>query len=127
MINIIIFSCVCLTAALFLMGFICFNVLKLNAQFNELHQKLIQLDNGIQLIDKKISGLETKFDEHCEVIKSIKKAPTLSTGFVGKEHIEQNYERVKTLLKRGMPLDRELMQSCSMTEEEFELLSELHN
>ena len=81
MINIIIFSCVCLTAALFLMGFICFNVLKLNAQSNELNQKLIQLDSGIQLVEKRISSLETKLDEHFEAIKTMRKAPAFNTRF----------------------------------------------
>ena len=127
MINIIIFSCVCLTAALFLMGFICYNVLKIMTQVNELNQKLTQMDLDMQAFEKNFASMEAKMLEQFEAQKAIQKAPVSSVGFVGKELIEQNYERAKTLLKRGMPLDRELMASCSMTEEEFELLSELHD
>lgn len=79
----------------------------------------------MQWAGKQFRGLESKFEEQLETLKSIPKNPTSSAGFVHKEVIEQNYERAKSLLKRGMPLDRDLMKSCSMTEEEFELLSEV--
>jgi hypothetical protein len=124
MINLIIFACVCLTAALFLIGFMCYHIVKMSQSLNKLNLKYIQNDMMMQLVGQQFKGLETKFEEQLETLKAIPKAPPPSAGFMPKEVIEQNYERAKNLLKRGMPLDRELMSSCQMTEEEFELLAE---
>ena len=125
MINIIIFACVCLTAALFLIGFMCYHVIKMSHSLNKLNIELMKNDMMMQWAGKQFRGLESKFEEQLETLKSIPKTQSSSAGFIHKEVIEQNYERAKSLLKRGMPLDRDLMKSCSMTEEEFELLSEM--
>jgi hypothetical protein len=152
MINIIIFSCFCLTAALFLIGFMCYKVIKMSKSLNQsvsklrseigkTHLKFEQLNINfmqnnmmMQLVGKQVSEFEAKFQEQLHAVKSIPVAAPVplttpietpsSPIFLSKETIEQNYERAKSLLKRGMPLDRELMKSCQMTEEEFELLAE---
>lgn len=125
MINVIIFACVCSTAAMFLLGFMCYHIIKMSQSLNKINIELMKNDMMLQLAGKQFSGLESKFEEQLETLKSIPKTATSSAGFIPKEVIEQNYERAKSLLKRGMPLDRDLMKSCSMTEEEFELLSEM--
>lgn len=124
MINIIIFACVCLTAALFLIGFMCFHVVKMSQSLAKLNLKFVQNDMMMQLVGKQFTGLENKFAEQLETLKAIPKTAPSSPGFIAREVIEQNYDRAKSLLKRGMPLDRDLMKSCNMTEEEFELLAE---
>ncbi|MFI4918017.1 MAG: hypothetical protein ACHP65_00515 [Legionellales bacterium] len=125
MIEIIIFATICLTVAVSLIGFMCYHMVKMSRLLIKLNRKLIQNDLLMQLINKKFTDLEPQFNNQLEKIKAISKnhiAPS-STGFVSKEAIEQNYERAKNLVNRGMSLDTELMRSCNMTEEEFELLS----
>ena len=125
MINMIIFACVCLTAALFLIGFMCYHVVRMTHSLNKLNIELMKNDMMMQWAGKQFHSLESKFEEQLETLKSLPKTPTSSAGFIHKEAIEQNYERAKSLVRRGMPLDRDLMKSCSMTEEEFELLAEM--
>jgi hypothetical protein len=129
MIPIIIFSCIGLTTALFLMGFMCYHIIKMSRLLTKLNRKLIQNEKIIQLFNKKITDLKSHFEEQFEALKVISKKPTpaisSSSSFVAKEVIEQNYERAKNLIERGVTPDRELMESCNMTEEELELLAGL--
>lgn len=115
-----------LTIALFAIGFVCFNLVKINQSLYKLNQMNAQNEAFIQSLykrlDKRLADLELNFDKQLEALKAIPKERASSTHFVSKEAIEQNYERAKSLLKRGLPLDRDLMQSCNITEEEFELL-----
>ena len=124
MINIVIFSCICLTAALFTMGFMCYHLVKLGQSLKKLHFKSTQNDLLVQLIHTRFTDLDTTFKEQVETLKTVPQAHSSSAGLTSRELIEQNYERAKSLLKRGLPLDRDLMQSCNITEEEFELLGD---
>lgn len=125
MINIIIFACVFLTATLFLLGFMCYQVIKMTQLLAQIKVELMKNDMMMQWAGKKIRELDTKFEEQLETLKSIPKAQSANPAFMPKEVIEQNYERAKSLIKRGVPLDLDLMKSCAMTEEEFELLTEM--
>lgn len=128
MIAIVIFSCIGLTTALFLMGFMCYHLIKMNRLLTRFNRKIIQNEKSIHVFSKKITELKSHFEEHFESLKVISKKPApsvSSTSFVSKEVIEQNYERAKNLIERGVVPDRELMESCNMTEEELELLSGL--
>jgi hypothetical protein len=128
MIAIIIFSCIGLTTALFLMGFMCYHIIKMSRLLTRFNRKLIQNEKTTHVFSKKITELKSHFEEQFETLKVISKKPAppvSSTSFVSKEVIEQNYERAKNLIERGVIPDRELMESCNMTEEELELLSGL--
>jgi hypothetical protein len=123
----------------------CYQVIKMSYQVIKMSQKMSQslhqlninfMQNNMmmQMVGKQFSELEAKFEARVDALKATPLAATAplateieippSPIFMSKETIEKNYERAKSLLKRGMPLDRDLMKSCQMTEEEFELLAE---
>lgn len=127
MITIIIFSCIGLTTALFLFGFMTYQIIKMHRLLTKLNRKLIQNERNLQLFSKKIEDLKSNIEEQFEALKALSKKPPEplpSTSFVSKEAIEQNYKRAKNLIERGVVPNRELMESCNMTEEELELLSD---
>lgn len=122
MINILIFTGMCLTAVLFLMLFMAHHMVKISQSVTALHVELNKSRIAHALESNAIMSAATKADE--PILRPHTPEPSpLSTGFVSKESIDHNYERAKKLVMRGMPLDRELMLSCHMTEEELELLS----
>lgn len=125
MINIIIFSCVCLTAALFFLGFMCYYIVKMNRLMTNLQLEFVKNAMLMQTVSSNIMEVKLKIEEQFDTLKNISKTSSTprNTSYVPGESIEHNYERAKNLLKRGVSLDRELMTSCKMTEEEFELLS----
>lgn len=128
MITIIIFSCIGLTTALFLFGFMCYHIIKMSRLLTRLNRKLIQHERIIRLSSKNVTDLKSSVEEQLEALKVISKkpaSPVPNTSFVSKEAIEKNYERAKNLIERGVVPNRELMESCNMTEEELELLSGL--
>lgn len=125
MITIIIFSCIGLTTALFVFGFLCYHIIKMSRLLTKVNRKLVQNERNVQLLSEKITALKGNLEEQFEALKVISKKPAVPVvnTTLAKESIVQNYERAKNLLDRGVVPNRELMESCNMTEEELELLS----
>jgi len=86
--------------------------------FNELSKMQDILQEQVLLLDR-------KFDEQYRAMKSLKGGTTIAN--TTKDSIENNYERAKNLLQRGVAPDNELFRNANITEEEFQLLATLQD
>lgn len=80
----------------------------------------------IKMIFSKLEALDKKMDAQAVMLANFdKQLPSISTG---KDVIEHQYDRAKRMLKKDL-LDgneqQHILQSCNMTTEEIELLTDL--
>lgn len=80
-----------------------------HASIKSMHEKLALMDHKIDSLILILNDMDIK---------------SSSLG-KGKDTIEHQYERAKRILKNGLIEEKDLLNSCRITKEEMELLSEL--
>lgn len=105
------------------LGFTLYCLMVIQPSLRLIKARMLQHNMGLKLVLKAVQEQENVLNKMLGALGELDKKSSFSSP--AKEDIEQQYERAKRILKNGIIEEKDLLNSCDITLEEMELLSDL--